>query len=458
MMTQVYAENSARHTRRASWGVGLLCLLWSMVAHAILDVQITQGIEGEIPIAVVPFAWTGPGQGPAEDVGRIIAADLQRTGRFKLIDEKDFLERPKHGGEVRFDNWRVLGAENLVVGRVQPAERGGYLVQFQLFDVFRGAAGGARTGGQGKQLVGYNLPTRKGRLRATAHFISDIIYEQLTGEKGAFSTRIAYITATGRDKARRYTLEVADSDGHNPIEVLRSSQPIMSPAWSPDGRSLAYVSFQNERPEIFIHDLASGQPRKITSYKGINGAPAWSPDGRKLALTLSRGHAGNPEIHVLDLKSRSLRRITYNSAIDTEPVWWPDGRTLIFTSDRSGAPQLYRVPVNGGRAKRLTFEGNYNARASISQDGKYIAMVNRDQGVFKIGVLEMDNNLFRVLTDGNLDESPSFAPNGSMILYANSQGNRGELAAVSVDGRVRQRLVSQGGDVREPAWGPFIER
>lgn len=431
--------------------------IWASSAQALLEIHITGGTEGGIPIAIVPFEWAGTGPVPQE-VSAIIANDLRGSGRFELKPKSDFLETPHHGSEVNFEKWRAIGVDNLVVGRVQPSSSGSYLVQFQLFDIYKpGALAPDRPAYKLKQLAGYNLPTPAHRLRSTAHFISDIIFEALTGERGAFSTRIAYVTATGSGKAQRYSLMVADYDGHSEFEVVSSSKPLMSPSWSPDGRNVAYVSFEGGQSGVYVHDLKSGAARKVAAFRGINGAPAWSPDGRQLALTLSRDDPGNPEIYVMELGSGKLRQITYNRAIDTEPTWTPDGNHLLFTSDRSGGPQIYRVAASGGRAERLTFEGNYNARPELSPDGKLVAMVHNNGNGFRIGVLDLSNGTLQVVTEGPLDESPTFAPNGSMILYATGHRERGELAAVSVDGRVRQRLRLQRGDVREPAWGPFTE-
>lgn len=437
----------------------LLACLWSSAAQAVLDIHITQGVEGGIPVAVVPFQWTGQGALP-QDISQIVSDDLRRSGRFELKPQSDFLEMPHHGSEVDFEKWRAIGVENLVVGSVKPnASGGGYVVQFQLFDIFKpGSLSPDRPTYRLKQLAGYSLPTTAQRMRDTAHFISDVIYENLTGEPGAFSTRIAYVTATNGGDGQRYSLQVADYDGHNEFAVLTSPQPIMSPAWSPDGQRLAYVSFEQGRSAVYIQDLSTTTPRKIADFRGINGAPAWSPDGARMALTLSRDDPGNTEIYVLDIASGNLRRVTYNRAIDTEPAWSPDGRSLVFTSDRSGAPQIYRVAADGGRAERVTFEGSYNARAAFSPDGERLAVVHNSGNGFQVAVLELESAALRVLTEGPLDEAPTFAPNGSMILYATGHRQRGELAAVSVDGGVRARLRLQQGNVREPAWGPFLNQ
>jgi TolB protein len=411
-------------------------------ANAILNIEITQGVESALPIAIVPFGWDGPASAaPAVDIAAVISADLRRSGIFSPLPDRDFLARPRDASQVRFRDWSILGAANLVIGRVSE-QGGGYSIQFQLFDVFKGV-----------QLTGYSVRSSKEDLRRTAHQISDIIFETITGTPGAFATRIAYVTASRGGDGTRYSLLVADADGYDPRPVLNSRQPILSPSWSPDGSRLTYVTFENGAPQIFLQEIATGQRQRLSAFKGLNGAPAWSPDGKELALVLSKD--GNPEIYIMNLATQNLRRITDSFAIDTEPAWSPDGRTIVFTSDRGGRPQLYRVSSRGGEAQRLTFEGNYNARAAFSPDGRMVAMVHAEGGKYRVAVLELESRTLRVLTDGALDESPSFAPNGSMIIYATEDRNRGVLAAVSVDGRVHQRLSEQRGDAREPAWSPF---
>jgi TolB protein len=379
-------------------------------------------------------------------VGEIIAADLGRSGRFKPLPVNEMLARPSRGEEVDFRDWRALNVDNLVIGEISPNGPGGYLVKFYLYDVFRG-----------EQVTGYGIPTTAGHLRATAHGIADVIYETLTGQPGAFATRIAYVTSernvAGKEQVE---LRIADADGYNTQAIVSSKDPIMSPSWSPDGRRLAYVSFEKSQPAIWVQEVFTGKREKIASFKGINGAPAWSPDGRLLALTLSKD--GNPDIFVMDMARRSLRPVTRHWSIDTEPSWSPDGKSIVFTSDRGGSPQIYQVSVNGGDPKRLSFEGSYNARASFSPDGKLLTMVTRVDGQYRIATLDLETRDFRVMSTGRLDESPSFAPNGSMIIYATRVNDKGMLAAVSTDGRVQQRLRIQQGDVREPVWSPYLQQ
>jgi TolB protein len=328
---------------------------------------------------------------------------------------------------------------------VRPVEAGRYLVQFQLIDIL----GGKVLLGERYQVGG------EGSLRRLAHQIADIIFEKLTGQRGAFSTRIAYVTVN-RDVGNRfpYVLNVADSDGYSPQPIVRSPEPILSPAWSPDARKLAYVSLEGRRSQVYVQDVATGTRERVSASPGINSAPAWSPDGQYLAMTLSKD--GNPEIYLLSLATGALQRITNNPAIDTEAAWAPDGRSIVFTSDRGGSPQIYRASPGGGPAERLTFEGSYNARASFSPSGRVLAVVHRAAGRFRIAALDLTTGALRVLTEGALDESPSVAPNGSMVIYATRSGGRGVLAAVSMDGQVHQRLVATEGEVREPAWSPFI--
>ena len=409
-------------------------------SFAELTVEITKGVESGIPIAIVPFG----GKQPSENLGSIVASDLARSSRFKVLPEAQMLERPSTPEQVQFATWKALGQDNLAIGQVRETGAGRYEVQFQLFDAVRGS-----------QQASFTLSFTADESRKTAHRIADIIYKQLTGENGAFATRIAYVTVSIGDtpKDRRYVLQIADTDGFNPQNVVKSREPIMSPAWSPDGKKLAYVSFESRRSAIFIQTLASGDREKVSALPGINGAPAWSPDGTQLAMTLSKD--GNPEIYVMNLTNRSLRRITDHFAIDTEPAWSRDGRQLVFTSDRGGKPQLYIVSLSGeSQPERITYEGDYNAGAVFSPNGKSLAMVHGNGGNYRIALMDLASKQLRVLTPGNLDESPSFAPNGSMVLYASRNAGKAQLSVISTDGKVRESLRIEGGEVREPAWSP----
>ncbi len=428
-----------------NWMLTTLLLVMAVSVRASsLTIEITQGLEGALPIAVVPFACRdGSGQSPPQDVAAIVAADLGRSGYFKPLPVSDMLARPSRGEDVDFRDWRALNVENLVIGEVSPNGPGGFLIRFLLYDVLRG-----------EQITGFSLPTTERDLRSAAHHIADVIYEALTGQPGAFATRVAYVTsARTADGGERVELRIADADGYGAQSIVSSDDPIMSPAFSPDGLRIAYVSFEKQQPSIWVQELLTGKRERLTAFKGINGAPAWSPDGRKLAMTLSKD--GNPDIFVMDLSTRQLRPLTRHWSIDTEPSWAPDGQSIVFTSDRGGAPQIYQVSVNGGNAKRVTFEGAYNARASFSPDGRTLTMVTRIDGQYRIATLDIRSRDFRIMSSGQLDESPSFAPNGSMIIYATNSRGKGVLAAVSTDGRVEQRLRLQDGDVREPDWSPY---
>lgn len=422
--------------------VGMVILFIAAPLSADLTIEITQGVDTGIPIAIVPFAWKGAGQ-PPQAVADVIEADLGRSGRFLALSRKDFVSTPSEDRDVVYKEWRVIKAEALVIGTVAPMPNGRYDVQFRLYDVFKQV-----------QLAGLRYTVNAQTLRTVAHQIADVVYEKLTGEPGAFNTRIAYITReSGPRDSAVYKLQISDSDGYNPRTVVRSPEPLLSPAWSLDGRKLAYVSFEDKRSKVYVQSLLDGKRELIAEFKGINGAPAWSPDGKRLALALSR--EGNPEIYLLDVASKNLKRLTNDPAIDTEPAWSPDGRYIVFTSDRAGRPQLYRMTAEGGQVERLTFEGDYNARPSYAPDGKTLTLVSSVQGRFRIATLKLETGDLQVLTDTSLDESPSFAPNGRMILYATEVQGRGVLASVSADGRVRQLYRLEEGDVREPAWSPY---
>ena len=423
----------------------LVCLLlvsMTGVVQAQLVVEITEGIKRR-PIAIVPFGWEGNADAMPTDVSQIISDDLTRSGRFAPIPEDDMLQKPTDGVNVDFDDWAILGVEAVVVGRVTQTGDNAYSVQFQLFDVF------------GRdQLVGYRMPASRGTMRRVAHRAADMIYEKLTGIAGVFDTKVSYVTSEGQGDDRLYSLIVADQDGYNEHKIMESTDPIMSPAWSPDSRRLAYVSFEGNRSSIFIQTLRTGNRIQVSSRAGVNGAPAFSPDGRKLVVTLSDAD-GNLDIYTLDINTRQTKRITTHRAIDTEGSWSPDGKTIYFTSDRSGGPQIYRVSANGGSAERVTFEGGYNARPRLSPDGEKLAMVHLINGNYRIAVMDVKRKDVLVLSSGSQDESPSFAPNSDTLIYATRPGRNGVLESVTADGLIRQRLASGDGDVREPVWSPF---
>jgi len=418
-----------------------LCL-FALPLRAELVIEITEGRDNPTAIAVAPFAWSGWGGAP-EDVAAIIGADLERSGQFAPVARENMLSLPTREADVFYRDWRATNVEYLLIGRVSGGSD--MKVEYELFDVYR----------REKVLRGeHGGPA--GDLRLLAHRVSDDVYERLTGIRGAFATRILYVAVNRRSYAEStYRLMLADADGGRARAVFESDQPLLSPTWAPDGRSIAYVSFETSRPAIFRHDLETGAREQLTNFKGLNGAPAFSPDGNSLAMTLSKD--GSPDIYIMDLGNRSLRRVTRHYAIDTEPAWMPDGRSLVFTSDRGGRPQIYRVDIPTGKTERLTYEGPWNARASVAADGRTMVMVRQTERRFHIAVQDLVRDRVQVLTSTALDESPSIAPNGSMLLYATKYGERGILAAVSVDGSVKFRLPSKEGDVREPAWSPYLE-
>ncbi|MAY42101.1 MULTISPECIES: Tol-Pal system beta propeller repeat protein TolB [unclassified Neptuniibacter] len=422
----------------------LLLSSWSS-AESDLAIEITKGIDEPTPVAVVPFAWDG-NSALKEDVAKIVSADLGRTGLFKMMSPQNMLSFPSKEDQVYFRDWRVSKTEFLIIGRQIAAEGRQIKVEFELYDVLKE-----------QRLLLERVSGTQDNLRDVAHYISDMIYQKLTGIRGAFSTRIVYVTAKqlGQGKVN-YRLKMADSDGARPVTIRQQSEPLMSPAWSRDGTKLAYVSFESGKPAIYIQYLATGKREKVQSFRGLNGAPSWSPSGNKLAIVLSKD--GNPEIYVLDLNSRSLSRITHHYGIDTEPSWSPDGQSLIFTSDRGGQPQIYRIHLPTRQLERVTFEGNYNSRGRLTHDGRFLAMVHRGiDNVFHIAVQDLKTGRLDVLTDTYLDESPTIAPNGSIILYATQKGVKGVLGGVTLDGNVRFILPASSGDVREPAWSPYLQ-
>jgi TolB protein len=420
----------------------ILFLISIAVNSQTLEIVIDRGIENTLPIAIIPFGWESTAMAPV-NLALTVSNDLARSGRFSTMPAQDLPQRPNQFQQINFSDWRLLGMENLVIGNLKPTADGNYEIEFRLIDVYKE-----------EQIAGFRIPASTSQLRRTAHRISDIIFEKLTGIRGAFDTRIAYVTVTKQESGKIYNLQIADADGFSPQVLLASDEPLLSPAWSPDGRQLAYVSFESRNSSVYVQDIQTGQRIQIAANPGINSAPAWSPDGSRLAVTLSKD--GDPEIYIIHVASRTLQRITRHKAIDTEPNWSPDGEKIAFTSDRGGTPQIYEISVLGGKPRRLTFTGNYNARPRYSPDGSSLAMVHiPGGGAYRIAVMDLNSSYLNVLTESNLDESPSYAPNGSMIIYATTGRRGSELAAVSVDGSVHQRLALQVGEVREPAWGPF---
>jgi TolB protein len=417
----------------------------SAFADAPLKITIEGGIDDPLPIAIIPFGWSQNSAVAPIDLAAIINNDLQRSGRFDVMEEQDLPQRPTSFDAINFGDWRKVGMENILIGNLSLTDTGDYSVTFKLIDVYRGI-----------EIASLGKIVKPNLLRRVAHQISDVIFKKLTGIPGAFDTRVAYITVS-KDKNGETTHQLlyADADGENEQLMFKSSEPLLSPSWSPDGKKIAYVSFEGKNSSIIVQDRLSGERERVSAFEGINSSPDWSPDGTRLAMTLSKD--GNTEIYVMDIRDKSLRRITRHGGIDTEPSWSPDGLKLAFTSDRSGGPQIYEVNANGGEPKRVSFEGKYNARPEYSPDGKSITIVHAVDGSYRIGILNLANGSVDVLTDARLDESPSFAPNGGMIIYATTGVRGGQLAAVSTDGRIHQRLGIQQGDVREPAWGPFLK-
>ncbi len=427
--------------------LALAALLAGPAAAQSLNVDIVGGLKTATPIVVVPFAQQGGTPLPT-DVADVIRNDFNRSGKFRALAKSDIVEQPSRGADIKFATWRLLKQDYITVGRIIDAGGGMLRVEYELWDV-----------NKQQSLLAQAFTAPAGDLRGVAHQIADQIYQKITGVRGAFWTRIAYITAVGLGDHTTYSLIVADSDGYNPQVVARSKESLLSPAWSPDGKKIAYVSFESGNSNIYVQDISTGSRQLVESHpRGINGAPAWSPDGTKLAVALS--FAGNLNIYVLDLATRKETRLTTNNlAINTEPVWAPDGQSIYFTSDRSGQPQIYEIPATGGSAQRITFQGQNNAKAAVSYDGKQLAMVQGNGNVYRIAIMDRSlGDQVRFISPGPLDDSPSFAPNASMLLYAATDGRRGVLYAVSNDGLVRQRLVLADGNVQEPAWGPYRQR
>ena len=439
----------------------LLCV-FSTSSWAILHLVLTQAVDAAIPITVVPFAQANISGSSATKMDQVIAADLRNSGRFTTIASNDAQHQPHQPSEARIAYWRKQNVNYLVVGSVAPAANGQYTVKFSLLDVYKRNKVGSNPilANHAPILLSQMLTVPLNQLRAVAHHLSDLIYQQIIGERGVFSTKIAYVLlqrATGQ--APLYQLIIADYDGFNPQPILVSHRPIMSPAWSADGKQLAYVSFENGFPAIYISNIANGQRRLITRFRGINGAPAFSPDGKQLAVALSKD--GSPNIYLIDLHSGQIEQLTHSYAINTEPSWSPDGQSLLFTSDRGGTPQIYRINLQDKKIKRLTFSGNYNVHAKFTPDGQSLVLLHRGADTeqqFGVALQDLNSSTLQVLASDN-DQSPSLAPNSSMIIYARQNTQRqGELAMVSTDGRVKLQLPSAKGDVREPAWSPFLRK
>ena len=418
----------------------LLLATVAIAARAELTIEITTEGGKQIPIAIVPFSDESA---MPQGISKLVAADLLRTGLFKLVDTSGVNPLPREPSDINYGDWKAKGVDNVAIGSVATQADGRFDIRFRLLDSVKET-----------QLVALSYTIQPGQSRATAHKIADVIYQTLTGDRGIFSTKIAYVL-----KGQRYQLKVADADGFNEQTVLTSSEPVMSPVWSPDGTRLAYVSFEPKKPVVVVHTLATGARKIVANFKGSNSAPAWSPDGKKLAVTLTKD-AGS-QLYLIDAEGdpsasgRSAKRLASSSGIDTEPTFSPDGKWIAFTSDRGGSPQIYKIPVDGGEPQRLTFNGTYNVSPRYAVDGKKLAYVQRNGGLFRVVIQDLDSGQVQVLTDTALDESPSFAPNGKTIIYATQIKGRGVLATVSSDGRIKQRFSTQAGEVREPAWGPL---
>lgn len=406
-------------------------LLLSTTSFA-LDLELTQGINSSLPIGINSFGY----EAASQQLSALISSDLNFSGQFRVIELGQ--------GSPSIESWRQAGADSVLSGHVSPLEGNRYQVSFELVDSVA----------QGRLLLSKSYTVSGNQMRALAHHISDEVYQKLTGERGIFSTRIAYIVVQRGVSKDKFFLEVADFDGHNPQDLLVSTEPIMSLSWSSDGRQIAYVSFEKKKAQIFAIDVENGRRRLLTDFTGINGAPAWSLDGRQLAVVLSKG--GSPKLYSVDLGSGNMKQLTFGDSIDTEPRYAPDGQSLLFTSGRGGSPQIYRLSLADGSISRVTYDGNYNARASYTPDQKHIVMLHREGQNFNIGVQDLDNGQITQLTSSNMDESPSVSPNGRLVLYATRSQDKGVLGVVSIDGRMKMQLPAREGDVQEPAWSPFL--
>jgi TolB protein len=418
----------------------ILTIFIAQLAQAELVIEVTQGRQSAIPVSVVPFEWTGATELPV-DISAVVNNDLASSGYFRTLEQSSMLSKPSRTEDIAYADWRLMKQDFIVVGHIT-AEDGGYAIEFHVVDVH-----------QQIELIHHRVRGEGTQLRDLAHYISDFIFKRLTGIPGVFSTKMVYVT-TNKERSR-FNLNFADADGAREQLIFRSKEPILSPAWSPDGKRVAYVSFENGRSEIFFQELATGNREKVVSFDGSNSAPSFSPDGTQLAFVHSK--MGNPDIYVMDLATRKVQRHTKHYGIDTEPQWMTDGRHILFTSSRAGGPQIYKLDTKDDSVERVTFEGRYNARARMTADGRKMVFVHGQGDSFHIASQDMASGRVRLLTrDTNLDESPSVAPNGSMVIYAATENDRSILAAVSVDGEVKFRLPSRFGDVREPAWSPIL--
>jgi TolB protein len=424
--------------------LALVALSFSPFARASFVVEVTRGQTEAIPLAVVPFA-SAELSAASFDVAQLVSDDLARSGRFRTMERADMIDQPHNGAAIQFDDWRRLNNDYMVVGSMQSDGPDHYSITYELYNVLTK-----------QRLLGFQISANRPGLRSAGHQIADAVFEKILGIRGAFSTRIAYISVLGHLPNKSFQLIVADADGENPHVVMQSREPLMSPSWSPDGTSLAYVSFEDRLPTMYVQTLKTGERHVVSAHAGVNQAPAWSPDSKKMALVLST-RDGNLDIYVLDLATQQLTRITDDPGIDTEPQWSKDGQSLYFTSDRAGGPQIYKVGLKpGDKPRRLTFQGSYNARPRVSPDESQLAFVTQDDGAYRIATMDLrGRGDVQVLTKGRFDVSPSYAPNGAVLIYASRDKGRGVLALVSADGRVQQRLVSSEGELQEPAWAPF---
>ncbi|NIX94368.1 Tol-Pal system protein TolB [Pseudomonas fulva] len=422
----------------------MLCCVAGMAVAEEKNILVTSGSDRATPIAVVPFAVQGGSVLP-EDMADIIGNDLRNSGYYSPIPRQNMISQPSQASEVIFRDWKALGAQYVMVGSIVPS--GGRLqVQYALFNV-----------ATEQQVLTGSVAGGTDQLRDMSHYIADQSFEKLTGIKGAFSTRMLYVTAERfSTNNTRYTLQRSDYDGARAVTLLQSREPILSPRFAPDGKRIAYVSFEQKRPRIFVQHIDTGRREQVTNFEGLNGAPAWSPDGSRLAFVLSKD--GNPDIYVMNVASRQISRVTAGPGINTEPFWGKDGNTLYFTSDRGGKPQIYKQSVSGGSAERVTFVGNYNANPKLSADEKTLVMIHRQQGFtnFKVAAQDLQRGSVKILSETSLDESPTVAPNGTMLIYATRQQGRGVLMLVSLNGRVRLPLPTAQGEVREPSWSPYL--